>query len=180
MGQAGPRASPLSQRSRGEDGEGREGVFSYITPGKTMFCFALPTPIITIKDGLNSLQGVSVCDHLQTVLSSLGDLGKITLSTSGPPEPDQSLLNHPEFWDMATVQHAPGKPFSNATGGILQVVWLGDSQSFALFFSNVCLERKFYFTDPVLDSRFLQYLDSMAAEAQHQGGLLKHAWRGTI
>ena len=156
MGQAGPRASPLSQRSRGEDGEGREGVFSYITPGKTigmiqidMFCFALPTPII-IKDGLNSLQGVSVCDHLQTVLSSLGDLGKITLSTYGPPEPDQSLLNHPEFWDMATVQHAPGKPFSNATGGILQVVWLGDSQSFALFFSNVCLERKIHFISQIL------------------------------
>ena len=111
------------------------------------------------------------------MLSSLGDLDKITLSTSGPPEPGQSLLNHPEFWDMATVQHAPGKPFSNATGGILRVVWLGDSQSFALFFSNVCLERNIYFIfkDPVLDSRFLQYLDSMAAESQHQGGLPKHA-----
>ena len=108
------------------------------------------------------------------MLTSLGDLGKITLSTSGPPEPDQSLLNHPEFWDIATVQHAPGKPFSTATGGILQVVWLGDSHEVFRIIFFKCVPRQhntFYFTDPVLDSRFLQYLDSMAAEAQHQGGL---------
>ena len=84
------------------------------------------------------------------MLTSLGDLGKITLSTSGPPEPDHSLLNHPEFWDIATVQHAPGKPFSTATWGILQVVWLGDSQSFALFFSNVFLESIIHFISQIL------------------------------
>ena len=49
-----------------------------------------------------------MCDHLQTVLTPLTDLGKITLSTSGPPEDDQSLLNHPEFWEVATVQQATG------------------------------------------------------------------------
>ena len=79
---------------------------------------------------MNYLHEASVCDHLQTVLSSLSDRGKITLSTSGPPEPDQSLLNHPEFWEVDTVQPSAGKPFRNATGEwgevykmILQVVW---------------------------------------------------------
>ena len=56
----------------------------------------------------SGLQGLKVCDHLQTVFTALADHGKITLSTSGPPEHDQSLLNHPEFWDVVTVQQVSG------------------------------------------------------------------------
>ena len=72
---------------------------------------------------MNTLNGsgVYICDHLQTVLTPLADLGKITLSTSGPPEPDESLLNHPEFWDVDTVQPASGMLFSNVLGGFCKL-----------------------------------------------------------
>ena len=66
-------------------------------------------PLTSLQKGLESLGGASVCEHLGTVLTPLADLDKITLSTSGPPEPDQSLLNHPELWETATVQHASGR-----------------------------------------------------------------------
>ena len=60
--------------------------------------------------GVDSLKGKSLCDHLQVLLHELRDDGKITVSTSGPPEPDQSLLNNAEFWkDVASVQlNSPG------------------------------------------------------------------------
>ena len=93
---------------------------------------------------------MSVSDHLQTVLSPLGDLGKITLSTSGPPEPDQSLLNHPEFWEIATVQHDHGKPISNGKGAGLECIYY-------------CVHISL---DTVSDSR-----DSREAKAQ--GGVLQ-------
>ena len=90
------------------------------------------------------------------MLSNLGDLGKITLSTSGPPEPDHSLLNHPEFWEVATAQHASSKPSSNTT-------YVEDVQVY-LFGDFFCIAFDQYIVS-VLDSQFFRYLDSMAAKA---------------
>ena len=76
---------------------------------KSCACVYTMFPLTSLQKGLDSLRGASVCEHLQTVLTPLANLGEITLSTSGPPEPDQSLLNRPDFWEMATVQHASGR-----------------------------------------------------------------------
>ncbi|CAI8011125.1 hypothetical protein GBAR_LOCUS7239, partial [Geodia barretti] len=61
-----------------------------------------------VQNGLNSLSGTqTVCLHLRALLSQLQVAGTITLSTTGPPSPDNSLLQHPEFWgNVVTIQHA--------------------------------------------------------------------------
>ncbi|CAI7990402.1 hypothetical protein GBAR_LOCUS477, partial [Geodia barretti] len=59
-----------------------------------------------LQEGLKSLQGKSVCEHLQTVLPRLSSGGKIHFSTSGPPTPDNSLLNNADFWGSASLQHS--------------------------------------------------------------------------
>ena len=64
---------------------------------------------IFIQDGVSNLKKKSVCDHLQSLLTPLGDVGKLTLSTSGPPQPDQSLFNNPDFWKVASLQQASGE-----------------------------------------------------------------------
>ncbi|CAI8031708.1 hypothetical protein GBAR_LOCUS17977, partial [Geodia barretti] len=58
------------------------------------------------QEGLKSLQGKSVCEHLQTVLPRLSSGGKIHFSASGPPTPDNSLLNNADFWGSASLQHS--------------------------------------------------------------------------
>ena len=62
-----------------------------------------------LQEGLKSLQGKSVCEHLQTVLPPLRSGGKIHFSTSGPPTPDNSLLNNADFWGSASLQHSQCK-----------------------------------------------------------------------
>ena len=57
-----------------------------------------------------------MCDHLQRVLT-LAHAGQlITLSTAGPPNGVNSLLNNPEFWRVASVQHASGELYNYAAG----------------------------------------------------------------
>lgn len=64
---------------------------------------------IILQEGLKDLRRPRGCDHLQKVLTPLRNVGKITLSTSGPPEPDQSLFNNPEFWNVTSVLHSSGE-----------------------------------------------------------------------
>ena len=107
-----------------------------------------------MQDGLSNLKEISVCDHLQTLLTPLGDVGKLTLSTSGPPQPDRSLFNNPEFWKVASFQHASGE------------------QNVGMYISEHFLLISIYYSKPLLissdpsnfDSVFLQYLDSVAVQ----------------
>ena len=103
------------------------------------------------------MQEKSICDHLQTLLTSLGNAGKLTLSTSGPPQPDQSLFNNPEFWKVASVQHASGKQNCH-------IYDINESSNINSININVT-KKAFLSTDHSnFDSEFLQYLDSMAVQ----------------
>lgn len=64
--------------------------------------------LIFLQQGVEALQGKSVCDHIQTVVNQLEDVD--VLSTSAPSELDESLLNYPEFWETTTsVQSSLGE-----------------------------------------------------------------------
>ena len=60
--------------------------------------------LIMVQNGLESLKGKSVCDHLEVVLSQLytGRMAKFTSSAS--PTPDKSLLNTAQFWGPTSLQ----------------------------------------------------------------------------
>ena len=114
-------ASPLGQRSCKESRRLCAGAFSRRTVGEMSYwycltCYGFALCVIYWHlhlDWIITLCGMSICDYLQTVLSNLGDLGKITLSTSGPPEPDHSLLKNLGFWEVTTAQYASSKSFNN-------------------------------------------------------------------
>lgn len=56
-----------------------------------------------------NLQGKSACDHFQTLLTPLGNVGKLTLSTSGPPQHDQTLFSNNDFWSLESALHPDGE-----------------------------------------------------------------------
>ena len=64
-----------------------------------------------LQNGIQGLSGSqTVCVALGALLNQLSGAGTISLSTSGPPSPDNSLLQHPEFFgNLVLVQRAAGE-----------------------------------------------------------------------
>ena len=64
-----------------------------------------------LQNGIQGLSGSqTVCAALGALLNQLSGAGTISLSTSGPPSPDNSLLQHPEFFgNLVLVQRAAGE-----------------------------------------------------------------------